>query len=316
MGSLLRRIRATPPEGAAVATGSPPTSRAQRLPRTQEQVMVVAAQDGVLVLRDGSVVAAVGVSSTDDALLTPLELQSRLTAFRDDLLKRLRFDVQLLIGTRPQDLDRYHRQLEGQVRRLASMEALLESMRERLNGYWAGCAHASPEAFQAHFGFNPDDLTGTPGMAHDVAWEMCQDEVLQLWKSQAPSLQEAMSADLQAAVRGSIDALAHWQDVLYERSAFVEATVSALQAPVRTLYLVTSHNPRLVAKPVRGGPLTEKELARARQELDRRCDQLARGVGRMKLPAWRASHEELLNDVRHFYHPAQGQLARRDALLR
>src|SRR5690349_19514354 len=88
---------------------NPKSKPDERLPRTQDQVAVIAAHDNMLILRDCSVIGAVGLSSVDDALLAPIELQAKLTSYRDDLLKRLRFDFQLLIGTRPQNLDSYHR---------------------------------------------------------------------------------------------------------------------------------------------------------------------------------------------------------------
>jgi hypothetical protein len=279
------------------------------LPRTQDQVAVVAALDNVLVLRDGTVVAAVGLSSMDDALLTPIELQARLTSFRDDLLKWLRFTFQVLIGTRPQDLESYHHALEQQIAHLARIDAWLTAFKERLGGYFA-VPRFDEAAFRAHFGFAPDDLTGTPGMAHDAAWDLCRDELRAKVAGSALRQQEALDA-FRADVESSARVIAHWQDLIYERSAFVEATVQAIQAPVRTIYLVTSFNPRLLTKAVAKGRLTEPELQKAHEELNRRCEQLSRGIERMKLPAWRATHAELLAGIRYFYHPSQAQMSRK-----
>ncbi len=287
----------------------------ERLPRTQDQVAVIAAHDNMLILRDCSVVGAVGLSSVDDALLAPFELQAKLTAYRDDLLKRLRFEFQLLIGTRPQNLDAYHRAFEQRLASLAQWESWLTSLKDRMEGYFA-CEHFDETSFRQHFGFAPNDLAGTPGMGHEAAWDLCNDAIrAKVATGNSPlRLREALDA-FSADVESSLRMLTRWQDLIYERSAFVEATVQSIQAPVRTIYLATSYNPRLLTKTVVKGPITEAELQRAREELDRRCDQLARGIERMKLPAWRATHDELLDEIRYFYHPSQAQLARREIHL-
>lgn len=36
---------------------------------------------------------------------------------------------------------------------------------------------------------------------------------------------------------------------------------------------------------------------------------LLEALGDMRLPHWRASHDELHEDVEHFYHPSRKQLA-------
>jgi hypothetical protein len=318
--SFLAKIGRRAQSGAQSAAIGPQRGRGaapvSSLPRTQDQVVVVAARDNVLVLRDHSVVAAIGISSIDDALLPGIELQAKLNAFRDDLLKRLRFDFQILIGTRPQDLDRYHRRLEQHIQRLARVEELLHAFGAGLEQYLGGRGHDGRDRFDvddfsAHFGFAPDDLAGIPGMAHEAAWELCQDEVMRHLAGQSQAVRQSALDDLRASVEHSAEVIVRWQDLLCERSAHIEALLQSIQAPVRTLYLVTSHNPRLITKTVARSVLSEAELLKAREELDRRCSQLARGIERMKLPAWRASHDELLNEVRHFYHPSQVQLARK-----
>lgn len=283
--------------------------RAEKLPRTQDQVAVIAVQDNVLILRDCTVVGAVGLNSVDDALLMPIELQAKLTTYRDDLLKRLRFEFQLLIGTRPQNLDPYHHALEQRLERLGQVEAHLSAMRERMEGYFQS-DHFDEAIFTKHFGFAPDDLSGTPGMGHEAAWDLCRDTIRAKVSGSPLRLREALDA-FRADVDSSLRMIARWQDLIYERSAFVEAAVQAIQAPVRTIYLVTSYNPRLLTKAVVKGSLTDVELRQAREELDRRCGQLARGIERMKLSAWRATHDELLEEIRYFYHPSQALLARR-----
>lgn len=308
LANLGQRLSTLPPH-QATSQGKRP--REERLPRTQDQVAVIAAQDNVLILRDGTVVGAVGLSSVDDALLAPIELQAKLTTFRDDLLKRLRFEFQLLIGTRPQNLEPYHRALEQRLDQLSQVEAHLVTMRERLEGYFQS-DHFDAATFTQLFGFAPDDLAGMPGMGHEAAWDLCRDTIRVKAIGSSLRLREALDA-FRADVETSLRLLARWQDLIYERSAFVEETVQSIQAPVRTIYLVTSYNPRLLTKAVVKGPLTEGELRQALEELDRRCGQLARGIERMKLTAWRATHAELLEEVRYFYHPSQAQLARRAA---
>jgi len=46
-----------------------------------------------------------------------------------------------------------------------------------------------------------------------------------------------------------------------------------------------------------------------------RGHQLLRGIERMKLKAWRASHDELVREIQYFYHPSQSQLACRELRL-
>jgi hypothetical protein len=101
--------------------------------------------------------------------------------------------------------------------------------------------------------------------------------------------------------------LTRWQAIIAERLAYVEMEVEALQAPVRTFYFVTAFNPRLIA-PIKAGALSADELDKAKRELDHRCAQLSAGLRQMRLPHWRATHGELLEDIRHFYHPSLAQL--------
>ncbi len=49
--------------GGATSAGAPKRLHARDLPSTQEAIEIVTAQDDVLVLRDGDVVAAVGFAS-------------------------------------------------------------------------------------------------------------------------------------------------------------------------------------------------------------------------------------------------------------
>ncbi len=280
------------------------TRPAKPLPRTQDKVPVLAARDNLLILRDGGIIAAVGVGSLDDTLLPEPELHAKLAIYRDDLLKQLRFDVQLCIGTRPQNLDAYFDKLLNRADVLQVIETRLNAFEDGLASY-IELRQWSAESFLAHFGFDVKQLVGTPGLAHDAARLLCDNSA-----KADPQLVETVAA----CVRGSIDLIVHWQDLIHHRAKFVEGLVGANQAPVRTVYFVTSYYVRLANKATAKlkGPLTESEIARATKELDHRCNQLQRGIERMKLKAWRATHDELVRDLQYFYHPSQSQLAHRE----
>ena len=80
---------------------------------TQESVAVIATHEDMLILRDYSLVSAIGFGSMSDAMLDNNESAAKLEAYRR-LLKYVRFDFQLLIGTRPQNLNGYPNKLEQQ----------------------------------------------------------------------------------------------------------------------------------------------------------------------------------------------------------
>lgn len=287
-----------------------------RAPRTQDQVLVVAAQDNALILRNFTVVAAVTIGSMDDTLLTASELEARLMTYRDDLLKRIRFDFQMLIGTRPQDLRPYYADMEAQAERWREFETRAETLRAGLETYLESLPQAEREAemqaaFAAHFGFEPGDLSGTPGGAHEVALRLCAADLPRRWQAATEERRQRALDAMRERVEETIRILGRWQDLIYERAAFVDETMRRIQAPVRTLHLVVSHQARPLTGRVSRDPLSEAELRKALETLDERCDQLVRGIQRMRLSARRATHEELLEMVRHFYNPSQAQLARR-----
>jgi hypothetical protein len=251
-------------------------------------VPVVQARDNVLILRDLSVAAAVGVGSVDDALLSEHEIRAKLDAYREDLLKQVRFEFQIVIGTRPQNLDAYYDKLLARVEHLQSIERLLYALEDGLQAYCQR-GQASLDAF----GFHPDDLRGTPGAAHALAWLLASGAAgeLKLIEARGPTLAA------EAAQR-----IVHWQDLLARR------------APVRTVYFATSYHVRLASKATARlkGPLSESEIAKAIRELDSRCSKIARIIERMQLKAWRATHDELVREIQRFYHPSQADLARRE----
>lgn len=276
------------------------------LPSTQDAIAVVAAQDEVLILRNGAVVAAVGFGSMNDALLAEDSLDARLAGYRD-LLKATQFDFQLLIGTRPQDLRAYRAKMQRASERLSQAQVLVDRMLARLPDYLRAGGDFGEAAFEWHFGFHPRALIGAPGGSHQAAAVLCDGRVMTPLSRAAPEQQQAALRAPRELCDATARLLARWQALIAERLAYVELEVEALQAPVRTFYFVTAFNPRLLT-PIKAGPLRADELDKARRELDQRCAQLSAGLRQMRLPHWRATHAELLEDIRHFYHPSLAQL--------
>jgi hypothetical protein len=288
----------------------------QKAPRTQDQVLVAAALDDVLILRNTAVVAALEVESVDDALLSPEELESRLAIYRYDLLKQVRFDFQFLIGTRPQDLTPYFQALAAQAERWATYEARLNTMLLRLDALleeWeTGKGEGGEEEFARWFGFRADELWGVPGEARDAALALSDPEMPARWRAADGAVRSQLAGELRAAVLGSQELVQHYQSLIHERAAFLQVATQQMQAPIRTFHVVTSYYPRPLGNGLAGGPLSEGEIARAREELDKRCSQIARVLARMRLGAQRVSGAALLELVRAFYHPSSAQMRRRE----
>lgn len=276
------------------------------LPSTQDAIAVVAAQDDVLILRNHAVVAGIGFGSMNDALLADESIDARLAGYRD-LLKTIQFDFQLLIGTRPQDLRAYRAKMQRQSERLSQTQVLVDRMLARLPDFVRSTKDFGAVAFEQHFGFHPRALIGTPGHAHQAATVLCDLRVMTPLSQAKPEQQEAALRTPRELCDSTAQLLARWQAIIAERLAYVEMEVEALQAPVRTFYFVTAFNPRLIA-PIKAGSLSADELDKARRELDHRCAQLSAGLRQMRLPHWRATHGELLEDIRHLYHPSLAQL--------
>jgi hypothetical protein len=298
---------------AAAKTPAPPRKpqriKAESFASTQEAVAVISAQDNVLVLRNGSVVAGVGFGSMNETLLSANELQARLLSYRD-LLRNASFDFQLLIGTRPQNLGSYLGKMQRSSDRLAQAQQRMDALIVRMPSYVADVALFGEPAFAVHFGFMPRDLRGLPGGAHDVALTLCDAALGTEFKIASTDSCQSAIADLTAKCEESLTHLNHWQGLIVERSDYVEISVEALQAPVRTFFFITSFSPNLVnMRKAKGMVLNAGDIQRASETLTQRCDELMRGLRTMRLPHWRATHEELLEDVRHFYHPSQTQLA-------
>jgi hypothetical protein len=277
---------------------------AKPLPRTQDRVPVVQARDNVLILRDMSVAAAVGVGSVDDALLSDQEIRAKLETYREDLLKQVRFEFQIVIGTRPQNLDVYYGKLLNWLDGLQSAERKMYGLEDGLTAF---CQQgiSSVEAFRNSFGFEPNDLRGLPGAVHALADLLASgdEEGLKLAEVRGP-----------AVIDDAVQKIIHWQNLLELRVQHLRDQIEQRHAPVRTVYFATSYHVRLASKAtVRlKGPLNEDEIARATRELENRCGQITRILERMQLKAWRASHDELVREIQYFYHPSQVNLAWRE----
>ncbi len=280
----------------------------EQLASTQEAVAVVSAQDNVLVLRNGSVVAGVGFGSMSESLLSANELQARLMSYRD-VLRNASFDFQLLIGTRPQNLNSFQAKMKRNGDRLAQMQQHIDALTLRMPSYVNEAGKFGPAAFTQHFGFAPQALRGLPGGAHDAATTLCDASLADDFKTATPESRQSAIVNLIAQCEETLTHLGHWQSLIAERADYVEMEVEALQTPVRTFFFITSYSPNAInIRKATGMMLSAGDIQRASQELNRRCDELMRGLRAMRLPHWRAAHDELLEDVRHFYHPSQTQL--------
>jgi len=293
MTTLLKKLATRPFHALLNAQQS---ALAPTLPRTQSQVMVIAAHDNCLILRDGSVVAAVGVGSIDDSFLSERELQAKLDAFRD-FLKRLRFEVQVLIGTRPQNLNWFMTKLDEDVGRLQRAEGDLKQLKEALlRREWSALQRLITELGPV-----------TRLRAGEVLSKLADANIMAILQPKDPSnvdvtQQAAVIQSLAGALDGQVDGIMHWQAICYARMAFLETQLQTLQAPVRTFYFVTSVNPRLLTKHVRRDGLREAEFASAQTTLSQRCEQLQRGVEIMGLSSRRCSHDELVTALQREYH--------------
>jgi hypothetical protein len=244
----------------------------------------------------------------------------------------LRFDVQLLIGTRSQNLDPLGRRLLQRFDECAEQQRRVSAFRAGLEGYCVellrtfqqaathGAVTDVPERFRSHFGFAPEALRGVPGEAAAIAQDLARaDFFAELLQAQKDDALAGVLSHLVRSLREQLDAtvdwLDHWQQLLLERRAFHDAFLQQIAAPVRVMHWVTRTNPRLVTGAVKRGPLTEGEFVSAQRELGERCAQLMHAMQRMGLPAWRATGDDLIYDITHFYHPAQSQLAQRETRL-
>ena len=271
------------------------------LPRTQTQVMVMQARDNCLIDSDQNVIAAVGLTSLDTALMTDEAVAAKIEQYKD-FLKTLRYPIQFLIGTRPQDLSIYHARVAEHEDRLSAIQYMLTELIAGLDGYLTlPLTQHSDASFEQFFGWHPTTLIGTPGDARESVLRLCDPE----------QVQALSSNQIAKDILSTIQVLERWKEILVEHADLVSDTVQRAQAPVRTFFIVTSHNPRVALKSVTVGLLKEREFLASKDHLSDRCRQIANGITMMGLECWRASHEELLLDLRNFFNPAQSLLARR-----
>ena len=289
---------------------------AGKLPRTQELIEVVDARHNCLIRRDGSVVGAVGFSSIDDTLLTDDDIALKYALYYEMLLT-LRFDLQFLIATRPQNLGRYYEDVMAQLDIHRTSMHMIDSFADRLGDYVLA-GRADERAFERHFGWHPNALIGAPGLAHQIARRLCDAQYVSAILLGTDDTREKLIDELARGVRTSVLWLARWCDILSEQLDTVRQSVLRAQAPVRLFYFVSSHNPRVKIKTgiLPSTPLTDEEFKTANERITERCRMIVDHLESMGLVAWRASHEDLLLDVRSFFNPNQGMLASRRERMR
>ena len=200
---------------------------------TQESVAVIATHDDLLILRDYSVVSAIGFGSMSDAMLDKNETAAKLDAYRR-LLKYVRFDFQLLIGTRPQNLNTYLSKMERKLNRFASMQTCIEKIAAELPAYFA----KGTASFDQTFGFAPADLFGTPGEAHAAALTLNQPEFMKAAQFKSEEGRQKMITTIVTQCDETVVRLRHLRETLVQRADHVEMTVQASRTLVRTFALV------------------------------------------------------------------------------
>ena len=277
---------------------------ADKMPRTQELIEAVGAKENCLILRDHSVIGAVGFRSIDSSLLTTEDIVSRLTIYAEFLCST-RFEFQLLIGTRPQDLTQYYDKLVLAMEQHEKQIVRVLTLSDRFPEFVSqGQAAINDAGFAQFFGFGPNDFIGTPGKAHETALDLCDWQEARLFFRLKPAQRKQLITQLRADIHTTVAMMMHWQDVLAEQLETVQLNVLHANAPVRTFFIVVSHNPRIRSKIIPKGPMTEKEFARARSKLDEMCRLIKVFFGNMGMEAWRATDNDLLDDIRHFFNPA------------
>src|SRR5437762_2039629 len=86
-------------------------------PPSQEHVLARDVRDGVLILKDNTLVAIVGVQPIDLSLMMSEERDAKLMQY-EEVLKELRFPYQVIVATQPQNVEGYLAYLEACAERL------------------------------------------------------------------------------------------------------------------------------------------------------------------------------------------------------
>ncbi len=98
-------------------------------PPSQEHVLARFVRDGVLALKDNTLVAVVGVGPIDLSLMLPEERGAKLLQY-EEVLKELRFAYQIIVATKPQHVESY----------LAYLEQCAETQHQAGRYHWADLA--------------------------------------------------------------------------------------------------------------------------------------------------------------------------------
>lgn len=284
------------------------------MPRTQALIEIVGARDDCLILRDATVVAAVGFSSLDDTLLTDEDITMKLELYYD-LLVTLRFPVQFLITTRPQDMSPYFNELLIQRDHHDVMRTMVERFVGKIPSYVANPKLIGVQGFTAHFGWHPNELIGLPGMAREVAKKLCSVTHMTLLRNPERQDRDHKVDELCDAARTTFGWLTRWRYLLQEQIDLVQDVIRKAQSPVRRYYLVVSHNQRVQTAMLPGRPISDHEFQRASSRVAEYCRQIATGIEAMGLMAWRTTQDDLLLDVRTFFNPSQSLMAGRQQRL-
>jgi hypothetical protein len=217
----------------------------------------------------------------------------------------VRFNFQWLIGTRPQVLDEHVQVIAGRLLELATIEIRLTAFAARIREYVALDGGHGLDLFTGHFGLAPQDFQGLPGDAYLIARALC--DAARIGALETPEETERFITRCATGIEATISRLQAWSARLRARTEYLDTYTARYGSPVRTLYIIVSHNPREVP---RLGALDERELSKVRQVLDERCGQLINGLAGLRVRAARASHTELLREIQHFFHPADYASAR------
>jgi hypothetical protein len=271
---------------------------------------VIAQLPDALLRRDGHVVGAIGFSSVSDGVLLPDDALTRLAAF-GLMLKNLKFRAQLLISTRPQNIQTYRLKMRAREIELDASAACVRRLLALLPAF-AGQARVTPESargFESHFGFPIIRLAGLPGRVSHVATGLGNPA---WWSSQIQS--GKLDESLERAVtlcRESLDVVAHWLDTVRMRADFVDATVRRLKRPVRVLLMVTSVPSRVTSFT---SDVSAERFAAPLRSLDQRLVHFEQTIAEMGLPSWRLNEAELLDELLRVYRPAYAEDRSRHAV--
>jgi hypothetical protein len=275
--------------------GNGETARGSGLfPPTQEHVLLYGVKDGVLVLRDHTLAVGVGMTSVDLSLLDPDEAEAKVLQYRA-FLETLRFPVQIVVGTRPQDLEGYLGEIEQLIIGHERATGALQQTRDTIAGWQTGedvvdLAFLYPEPEAAPL---PYPAGKSAAYFRDRVRMRADGDRLgfEKWLTRTVDLLDERLSEHEHRLR-----------LLYGQAEHAQAAVDRVQAPVRTFYWIIAHNPRMVETPL-AGPLTRREFDDTKEVLEGRAAKVIAGLRHLGLAVWRATTTELVGEIFHFYHP-------------